>query len=214
MRHITARSLAPACLCVLLVGSAANASGPPDVSIPRALRANPGAPTGCLAGSMGRPAARRGVAGPYHFWMNIESDASKKHAQVTWDGVEGVLRKSKQAVLRDGDELRDVFLVCLRPGTYQLREAVVRIGTEIFSLDKPFENLAIDVVADQTKYIGSFVLYTQWHAIDPCGRSNTMRLVARNRADTDVPVLVSSSPYPIVEAMVVKASQPGIRTCS
>jgi hypothetical protein len=212
---MTKPSLAGAALCALLclVPPVLEAAGPPHAKIHRSLRPEPGQPAGCIAGSIGK--ASPGNAA-FYVTLNIQGGAKQKYVSFIWDGMEGTIFMQKKAALREGDESRDAFLACVKPGRYTLHSTVISMGAATFSLPGSYD-IPFEVQAGQTRYIGSFVAYPAFQA-DPCGkRLGELRVVARDRSDTDLAALSAlepSNPFPVVVDPVVKQDiYPVLLTC-
>lgn len=163
-----------------------------------------GEPAGCLAGSIGRSTAA-GNNGLY-FGADLQLAAAQMADQsnpdlafVSWS--EGALDHRSKLV--DGSEVRDAFLICLRPGKYVFRGLRLAQGASALTLPSPY-NIPVEVVAGKTFYIGSFITYLPTQNDDCGARPGVMRVLVRDNAAADraaIEALKQASGNELVTAM-------------
>ena len=173
---------------VLSVPSAAHAAGKVSVLYPFAKR-NPlkpmkGQPVGCLAASVGRPTAGmdRDVHLGFHFFRGAEM-VNDESVVVLWD-----TRKADKAKLKDHDESRDPFVVCMPPGQYALRiSQVVMYDGAMTRIYEParMPRFPVEVRAGETRYIGALVTYVEREDDGCSGLAGGPRVVLRDRSQED-----------------------------
>jgi hypothetical protein len=210
----TAFACAIAALCIAFSASAMAAGGTRNF-VSKPLRVKGEEAKGCIAGTMGRSRSPGMDNSYFAFSLRFSRDpdaAIPRPAsfQVDWDGKEGGIFFLPHAQLQDAEESRDPFLVCVPPGKYRFRTNEIKQGLTIFSLPDDYD-LPFDVVAGQTTYIGSFVVYTPYQSVDPCASNRgLLRVVALDRSSTDLDALKSmkkvTNPYPVKVAPAVLAS--------
>lgn len=90
------------------------------------------------------------------------------------------------------------------------------MGTQHYWTPEPYR-IPVEVVAGQTSYLGSFVVYDRTH-IDPCaGRAHDIRMILQNRAKIDIPAIADvtqKAGYPIVAIPITESRAPTLITCA
>jgi FKBP-type peptidyl-prolyl cis-trans isomerase len=158
---------------------------------------------GCIAGSMGwhAPGEKPKKYVSLQLYVIAADAADQKNpdfALATWGSGLMIHR----AEIMDGEEMRDPFLMCLRPGKYLLR--TYQIYEDRFNhypelpVDSPFE-----IVAGKTSYIGSFAIYEAGEADQCGGDANELRVVATDRSAVDLPFI---QPHAAMASQVVAVS--------
>jgi hypothetical protein len=181
------------------------------------LKPKRGEPAGCLAGSLGRS------VGPGNNGMYFNADlklasadeadqSNPETASVRW--TEGALDHRSKLV--DRTEVRDAFVICLRPGKYVFQGLHLTQGTTRLTLPQPY-NVPVEVVAGKTFYIGSFITYLPTQS-DDCGtRSRHMRVLVRDNATADraaIAALQGASGHELVIAIPdYSGHQPTLYSC-
>lgn len=182
------------------------------------LKPKRGEPAGCLAGSIGRS------VGPGNNGMYFNADlrltsadeaelSNPEIASVRW--TEGAFDHRSKLV--DGTEVRDAFVICLRPGKYVFQGLHLTQGTTRLILPQPYK-IPVEVVAGKTFYIGSFITYLPTQS-DDCGtRAGLMRVLLRDNATADraaIEALLPASGSELVIAIPDYAGyQPTMYSCT
>lgn len=147
------------------------------------------APKGCLAGSVGRMTAGKGAASTVRVGIHVQGADAPRGTRKRmielgwWQPMSG-----QPPEIREGDSVRDVFLICLRPGEYRLATFTFGYNTVTKYMG---EHMAIPltVEAGRTRYLGSFMLSDQGE-LHPCsGQDRGLRMILQNRAEVDVPLV-------------------------
>lgn len=144
-----------------------------------------GEPFGCIAGSLGRSRENPATVGV--FLLVAHADRAESGGKVSIK-----FRDSKKVDVTDGDETRDVFQVCLRPGRYRIATFGLSDSSTRNFLPTREVNIPIEVVAGQATYIGSFTGYLDTQPSRCTGVPYIMRVEVRaDRQEQDVAAIAA-----------------------
>lgn len=144
-----------------------------------------GEPFGCIAGSLGRSRENPATVGVFLLVAHEDKARAKRKVSIEF-------RDSKKVDVTDGDETRDVFQVCFRPGRYRIATFGLSDSSTRNFLPTREMNIPIEVVAGQTTYIGSFTGYLDTQPSRCTGIPYTMRLEVRaDRQAEDLAAIVA-----------------------
>ncbi|GAA4802368.1 hypothetical protein GCM10023307_31320 [Lysobacter hankyongensis] len=146
-------------------------------------------PKGCLAGSVGRMTASKGGPSSVRIGIHFQGADAPRGTRKRmielgwWQPMSG-----QPPEIREGDSVRDVFLICLRPGEYRLATFTFGYNTVTKYMGEHMV-LPLRVEAGKTHYLGSFMLSDQGE-IHPCsGEDRGLRMILQDRAEVDIPLI-------------------------
>lgn len=146
-------------------------------------------PAGCLAGSVGRMTAGKGGPSSVRVGIHFQGADAPRGTRKRmielgwWQPMPG-----QPPEIREGDSVRDVFLICLRPGEYRLATFTFGYNTVTRYMG---EHMAIPltVEAGKTRYLGSFMLSDQGESHPCSGEDRGLRMILQDRAEVDMPLI-------------------------
>lgn len=185
-RHAAARSIAAMLVCLSVVAPAVAR----DLFVDYGPMWNDyepkrGEPFGCIAGSLGRSRENPATVGV--FLLVAHAGQAKTGRKVSIE-----FRDSKKVDVTDGDETRDVFQACFRPGRYRIATFGLSDSSTRNFLPTREVNIPIEVVAGQSTYIGSFTGYLDTQPSRCTGIPYTMRVEVRaDRQEQDIAAIAA-----------------------
>ena len=146
-------------------------------------------PKGCLAGSVGRLTEGKVSSSAVSIGIHFQgADASpgtrKRMSAISWR--QPMLWFTPE--IREGESVRDVFLICLRPGEYRLASFTFTYNLFTKYMDKPMR-IPLKVEAGRTHYIGSFMLSDRKENHPCSGEDRGLRVILQDRAEVDMPLI-------------------------